>query len=123
MPAPVNSPPPAGRSTRSSTRPPALPELIEKLVTVPSNGTCSAGASTPLNGAYVQLMLAKQMFVVGLPVVLPSVTVCAVVAAPAAPPPDAMTTAATTPATPAANDDAMPRVRTRTEQAYQRTGS
>jgi hypothetical protein len=50
VPAPVNWPPPAGRSTRSSTVPPVLPALTEKLVTVPSNGTCNSGAAAPLNG-------------------------------------------------------------------------
>src|SRR5262249_55044479 len=75
VPAPVNCPPPAGRSTRSSTWFVELAELTEKLVTVPSNGTSRPGASTPLDGGYWQLVPATQMLAVGLPVVLPSVTV------------------------------------------------
>ncbi len=55
------------------------------------------------------------MFAVGLPVVLPSVTVCAVVAAPAVfagPAADAMATAIAAPATPAVSSDTIPRGRT-----------
>ena len=126
VPAPVNRPPPAGRSTRSSTWFPALPELTEKLVTVPSNGTWSAGAATPLNGAYVQLMPATQMFAVGFPVVLPSVTVCAVVAAPAVasgPPAEAMATAAARPPHRLSAATRSPMVGSARSQAYRRAES
>lgn len=47
---PMNCPPAAGRRTRSSTTFPALPELTEKLVIVPSNGTCSVGVVASVNG-------------------------------------------------------------------------
>jgi hypothetical protein len=50
--------------------------LIEKLVTVPSNGTRRYGFATFCGTyvTYVHLIVATQMFALGVPLVLPSVT-------------------------------------------------
>jgi hypothetical protein len=69
----VNLPWPAGRSTRSHTFPLELPAFTRNLVTVPLNGTRSLGCEI---GRYVHLIPATQMFVLGVPAVLPSVTWC-----------------------------------------------
>jgi hypothetical protein len=95
VPAPVNCPFPTGRRTRSWTLPVALPELTEKLVTLPFSGTCIVGLAAELNGTYVQLIDAAQTLVLGVPVVLPSVVVVdAVLSAPAVPTPIASPTPA-----------------------------
>jgi hypothetical protein len=83
----------------------ALPELTEKLVTVPSKGTGRLGFAAELNGTYVQLIDATQMFWFGVPVVLPSVVVVeARVSAPALP----TVTANPTPADAASTDNRAP---------------
>ena len=71
----MNCPPGAGRKTRSDAVPPELPALTEKLVTVPSKGTCSSGLEIEEKGRKVHVLKHVLMFVVGVPVTLPSVTV------------------------------------------------
>ena len=85
VPAPVYRPLPAGWSTRSSTVFPELPALTLKLVIVPSAGTPSAGSAAPEKRHIGAVDPRAALFMLGVPLVEPSVIDSGAGLAPACP--------------------------------------